>query len=620
MYTQGQCIDPVPILKSASAAIAPFQLPPQATRVDNFWTFLESPCASPALPAVGMQIYARDTWPLLLAGLRAVVPQETATLPDQLTDINATMLQLRELFKQKPELRVHLERWLRDRPGPPLNATDARLLKAMLNIYSVSTADARLLNFVGPALTIPTYAFADVYSAQPGTSVWTSLQQAVAGKAVFIGASEVDIEEQKNTADAFSTVFDDNSGMRLQGVEIAATAFVNLFYDNALRRLPSRYSLLIIAIHSLFLAWIWSRFDLRQAALISGLTLAAYVLTATWLFERFAWWLPLIIPCGQALIGASLAWLARYLEAARERLDLVRAVRKRLPPAVMRDYVITGQIRHTIHGVCLASDVGDWTRLASQLSEEMLSDLMRAYFTPLFSAVEHNQGYIVDTAGDGMLAIWVQEEVTPEQRRERACLGALEIARAVTAFNARSPHELRTRLGLHWGKLVLRDIGDIDEFALKAFGLAVNTASRIENLNKWLHTSILASADTTTGLKQFLWRPVGAFMLEGLIAPIDLFELIGLKTEASTNQLQLCTTFANAMACYRDRAFSQARQCLLEILVLDPDDGPAHFYLDMIAKFADAPPTGAWSGAITAPKTGPVSARHPTAVHGPTDE
>ncbi len=608
LLTISQCHFPLPELIASAAGVAPFQLPPQAQRIDSFWTFIESPCEAASLPAASLQLLARDAYPAILAAVLASDPAAATHLEDSLKNLSLAMFKLRALFVQKPDLYTDVVARLRRQKADLAPSVSAEDLHALMALYDPARPDARQLNLLGPSLTIPSYAFAAVYSLPQTGPEWEHFKKVVGGKVVFVGASETDIENQKNSADAFSTVYDAGNGMRIQGVEIAATAFINLLQDNALQRLPGVYNFGILLLHSVLLLLLWSRLRVRNAAVASAALLTGYAGVCVLLFRHSCLWLPVIIPGVQTAVGASLAWLAKYLEAAQERSGLIRAVNKRLPPSVVRDFVVTGQIRRTVYGVCLASDIGDWTKLAGKLSEEELSDLMRAYFTPVFTAVEQNHGFIVDTAGDGMLAIWVDEELSPVQRRAAACHGALAINRAVARFNAQSAHNLPTRLGLHWGKLVLRDIGDVDEFDLKAFGIAVNMASRIESLNKWVGSLTLVTSDTTAELTEFLWRPMGRFVLEGLEEPLELFELIALKEEASEEQRWLCDRFASAMAAYRNRYFEPCSDVLEEILQRLPNDGPSLFYRSYAQFYRQEPPPDDWLSHITAPKTGPVPA------------
>ena len=83
-----------------------------------------------------------------------------------------------------------------------------------------------------------------------------------------------------------------------------------------------------------------------------------------------------------------------------------------------------------------------------------------------------------------------------------------------------------TRIGLHSGRMVLGHVGAMDHYEYRAVGDIVNTAARIEGLNKRFRTRILASDDVLVGLDDFLTRRLGTFVLAGKSKPLVIHELI----------------------------------------------------------------------------------------------
>ena len=63
------------------------------------------------------------------------------------------------------------------------------------------------------------------------------------GKAVFVGLSEKLLAERK---DSFYTVFSQANGLFIGGVEIAATAFLNMLHDSPVKPISARSYILLI--------------------------------------------------------------------------------------------------------------------------------------------------------------------------------------------------------------------------------------------------------------------------------------------------------------------------------------------------------------------------------------
>ena len=102
---------------------------------------------------------------------------------------------------------------------------------------------------------------------------------------------------------------------------------------------------------------------------------------------------------------------------------------------------------------------------------------------------------------------------------------------ASTGIRRRFP--LPTRIGLHSGQMVLGHVGAMDHYEYRAVGDIVNTAARIERLNKLFRTRMLASDDLLFGLDDFLTRRLGTFLLAGKSKPLVIHELICRQDEAT---------------------------------------------------------------------------------------
>jgi adenylate cyclase len=146
--------------------------------------------------------------------------------------------------------------------------------------------------------------------------------------------------------------------------------------------------------------------------------------------------------------------------------------------------------------------------------------------------------------------------------------------------------------------MLIGNVGAIDHYEYRATGDIVNTATRLENLNKYLDTRILASAEVLAGLTGLLTRPLGRFLVVGKSRPLDAVELIGLEEEAAPNVRRLSASFAAGLAFYREQGWKQALECFDACLAIRPEDGPARFYLGLCRHYAEHPPDPPWDGVV----------------------
>jgi adenylate cyclase len=213
----------------------------------------------------------------------------------------------------------------------------------------------------------------------------------------------------------------------------------------------------------------------------------------------------------------------------------------------------------------------------------------------MFAEVEKCGGVVTDVVGDSMMAIWAVSQ-PDSQTRARACAGALAVAAAVERFNAQPGRpQLPTRIGLHSGAIRLGTIGGAGHLEFRAVGDIVNTASRIEGLNKQLGTRILVSGDTLAETDGLLTRELGTFLLAGKSTPLVIHEL--LETAAQDGEL-LRARFATALAAFRASRWQTAAEIFADLHREQPDDGPSRFYTDLCASYLANGPDSFESGAV----------------------
>ena len=223
---------------------------------------------------------------------------------------------------------------------------------------------------------------------------------------------------------------------------------------------------------------------------------------------------------------------------------------------------------------------------------------MNDYYEVLFAEVEQAGGVVTDVVGDSMMAIWAA--ATPNSAmRARACHGALAIAAAVERFNKRPGRQpLPTRIGLHSGPIRLGNIGGAKHVEFRAVGDIVNTASRIEGLNKLLGTRILVSGDTLADVTGLLTRELGTFLLAGKSTPLVIHELLGIASAVDTAVIARHERWHSALATFRSGDWDEAGRMFDRLLTEAPDDRAVQFYVSLCARYRDQGPDTFENGAV----------------------
>jgi adenylate cyclase len=339
----------------------------------------------------------------------------------------------------------------------------------------------------------------------------------------------------------------------------------------------------------------------RQGVALALAAAVAYLALARHVFETQYLWLPLVTPLGivlpVVLVGAL---LFKYRELSRQRERIQVALGHYVPADVANrlahDSFDAGASRELVHGTCLVSDAEQFTKLAESLDPESLHTLIQQYFAVLGACVERHGGFVADVSGDSMVAIWAASKPDTELRSS-ACRATLEALREIEAFNAlRGTQGLPTGIGLDSGQLLLGNIGVAQRYQYRAVGDIVNTASRIQGLNRQLGTRALVSAAAIAGLPDVRSRLVGEFLLYGKTQAVIVHELLAPGSAAGSEELH--AWFADALQFFRQRDWLQARGLLQRILDRKPDDGPSRFYLGQCDLIDPAALAADWTGTV----------------------
>jgi adenylate cyclase len=375
--------------------------------------------------------------------------------------------------------------------------------------------------------------------------------------------------QQLEQVEHFATAMSSASGPDLSGVEIAATAFANLLRGESIRELSLVHSLAIVFLAGFLSTVLCQRLGYRAALALTLVALVAYGGIAMLEFAGAALRLPIVLPM---LVAAPTGMLAsftwQYWTARRQRERLRRAFAYFVPRDVVsrieHNAEDIGRSAEALECACVATDAANYTPLAETMSPERLTEFLNQYYEALFGGVANGGGFVSDVVGDAMLAIWPGR--APDTRL-RMLNALLEMRDAAERFNERlAGNRLVTRFGVDWGRVALTTVGAGTHYEYRAVGDAVNTAARIQELNKKLGTRVLISQPALgEATSDFLLRDLGRFWLRGKTNPVHVFELLGRRALATGEQLDLCTAFAAAMAALHDGQGARAQDRFLEL-------------------------------------------------------
>ncbi len=382
-------------------------------------------------------------------------------------------------------------------------------------------ADGKMLiNYCGPTGTIPRFRFWDVISGQVSEDQFK-------GKIVLVGATAPGLYDIRNAPYREKSRF-------FLGVETNANIVNSLLYMPPLRDSSRTVVWLVFAmiLGSLACWVVWSSAE-TTGPFVGGLILVVIALPSFFVVFYLA---NQVIPYGAIALATALpVGLGIYDRLGAER----RMIRGQFASYVSEDVLamLTRDPELIRSGTqreitVLFSDVRGSTSLAEQSIPEAWLAQLNQYMSQMTEAIFDYNGYLDKFMGDGIMAIWnaFGTDAKHAELAVRAGLAMLERLEVLNQEweNAENRLPFGIRVGLHTGEAMLGDAGSDQRRQYTAIGDVVNTAARIEEMNRELGTTFIIS-ETAAQLvgDVFELREIGEVEVRGRSKGIKVFEVMG---------------------------------------------------------------------------------------------
>src|SRR2546426_1479127 len=177
----------------------------------------------------------------------------------------------------------------------------------------------------------------------------------------------------------------------------------------------------------------------------------------------------------------------------------------------------------------LFADIKDSTELIKDLDPEAAQQLLDPALHIMMEAVHRYEGTVNQVLVDGVMALF-GAPLAHEDHALRACYAALTMQTAMRAYTetVRRAHgiEMRIRVGLNAGEVVVRAIGNDLHMDYSAVGQTTHLAARMEQLAT---PGTIRLTAATLRLVEGLVRvnTLGPIPVKGLDEPVEVFELVG---------------------------------------------------------------------------------------------
>jgi len=434
--------------------------------------------------------------------------------------------------------RVPLMLRLGDEAVPSLIAEALRVAQGEQNYFikTGETAGEGLQEIRIGALTIPTTANGEVWVhytqpvAERYIPVWKVLagevpDKLLSGHIVLVGTSAQGLMDLR-----FSPL-----RRIMPGVEAHAQALEQIFANNQLSRpgwAPGLEMLIILA-GGLLVGFIGISLGAMLSATATVLIFGLTGWAGWYAFSQHGLLVDPIMPGMTLLMTFILASLYHHMSSERRQRWIKQAFARYVSPNLVAhlvehpDQLELGGRRQECSFIF--TDLAGFTSLMEKIDPVEAVALLNNYLDEMIGIAFSNDGTLDRIVGDAV-AIMFSAPVQQADHRQRALKCALEMhhfaKRYADEINAKGIPFGQTRIGVHTGEVIVGNFGGTTIFDYRALGDPINTAARLESVNKHLGTLVCISEATLSGQPDMPVRSVGRLVLKGKTQALMVYQPI----------------------------------------------------------------------------------------------
>ena len=248
------------------------------------------------------------------------------------------------------------------------------------------------------------------------------------------------------------------------------------------------------------------------------------------------------------------------------------------------------------------SDIENFTTLSEKIEPKLLMTQLCDYFEALSIIIIKEGGTLDKYIGDSIMAFWGAPLPSPNPCYH-AALAALNCQTKLDELNASWKKQGKppfiTRIGINTGDAIVGNFGSSERLSYTAIGDTVNTASRLEGINKNYKTKIIVSEAFYKQVKEhFILRKIDCVVVKGRTQSSYLYELLSDDiTKVRFDFTAYQTAFEKAFLAYQGQQWKDALALFMRCVKIYPEDTIAPIFIKRCKYFKLHPPGPKWNGA-----------------------
>ncbi|NCW27710.1 MAG: HAMP domain-containing protein [Verrucomicrobia bacterium] len=299
------------------------------------------------------------------------------------------------------------------------------------------------------------------------------------------------------------------------------------------------------------------------------------------------------------------------VEQLKSKEKLREAFGQFLDPRIVANVVdpSTGELKEVAERrrvTIFFSDIANFSTIGEQLTAASLVKLLNRYFTVSTQAVRRHHGIVDKFIGDAVMAFWASPFSEGESHARDGCFACLDLLESFVKVRGEIPDltglrrnapRFHVRMALATGDTVIGTVGSDTTKSFTVIGDTVNTASRLEGVNKIYGTSVLLNEECYRLAESHIEaREIDLVTVLGKAEPVRIYELLGRVGSLDGATQRLANLYADSLQLYREQQWEEATKAFQECLRIRPDDGPSLEFLTRIPALKKNAPPENWDG------------------------
>jgi adenylate cyclase len=256
------------------------------------------------------------------------------------------------------------------------------------------------------------------------------------------------------------------------------------------------------------------------------------------------------------------------------------------------------------------SDVASFSTISEKLTSAELAALLNEYLSAMTVVLKKHYGTLDKYIGDAIVGIF-GAPVEIDRNALHACRASIEMLDEMKLLkekwvrdNAYCPEAqvMNFRIGLNTGIAKVGFMGTDQLASYTMMGDTVNLASRLEAAGKDYGVTTLISESTAEAVKDEMFvRRIDRVKVKGKTQPADIYELIALKSNITSNLVEAAELYEEGFELYQNHNWNAAMRYFRNSLKAKQveDDKAVAMLIARCKFYKKSPPPSNWDGAFT---------------------